>query len=103
MFLFVMNTYVRSVLKSQKINSPERMRTHRTHTRDIYICEASNKAFGSTVSPLFAKAKQGLVFCEGAPALCWKSNICSSKRPLSQESWAATTRKLHIQWPRELE
>ena len=69
----------------------------------IYICEASNKAFGSTVSPLFAKAKQGLVFCEGAPALCWKSNICSSKRPLSQESWAATTRKLHIQWPRELE
>ena len=54
--------------------------------------------------PLFSpKAKQGLVFCEGAPALCWKSNICSSKRPLSQESWAATTRKLHIQWPRELE
>lgn len=69
----------------------------------IYVW-ARIKAFGSTVSPTFSpKAKQGLVFCEGAPALCWKSNICSSKRPLSQESWAATTRKLHIQWPRELE
>jgi hypothetical protein len=67
--------------------------------------EGSNKSFWFHRFPYISAQKQSKAsfFRAGPPALCWKSNICSSKRPLRQESWATTARELHIQWPRELE